>query len=380
MAVLMAEGFKMFPLEANATYLSSSLLKGGWSLLQTVSNAANVTTQSYDIVADSVFPDRSALRINNTSTATLTAISASWDYGLAAPIPKVLVGFTMLMTPPVANPSTKYDVAFGVGPLGAHVVGSGIVDSRLFFRVHFANATVAAPLGALQVPGSTLTPTTIEWGRLYHVELLLESDSNRIRVYLDGTLVGDAPYAGTVADLTKGFSFIRYKAVAGVFSWDVANIYAVQIDAVHTGPFGPSARVLEVAPTSDAVAQFQRDTTKYASNAAVVGQDVNSTDFVSAMDSGTKDLFNGAASVASSAAQIYGVAIKVRAQSFTTAGHNLRTKVSFNGVELDNTNNMSLPVTAMATFVRDASINPQTSAKWLPSDIAAAQFGYQLYN
>jgi len=333
MAILMAEGFKMYPPETAATYQSSSLLKGGWSLLTTVASyAPSTSNQSYAIQADSIFPDRAVLRLNNTTASTPQAISASWDFGLSSPPAKVLIGFTMLMVSPVATPTIKYDVAYGVGPAGYHVANVTPADARLFFRVYFAHASVAAPLGALLVPGSTLTATTIEWNRTYHVELLLESDTNRIRMYLDGVLVGDAAYAGTVSDLTKGFCFFRNRAVAGVFPWEIGNIYAAQIDSVHTGPFGPAALVLEVAPTVDSTVQFQRDSVKYASNAAVVGQDVNSTDFVTAMDSGTKDLFNGSSNLATSAAQVYGVAIKVRAQSFTTDGHNLRTKVAFNGV------------------------------------------------
>lgn len=379
MAIIMAEGFKMYPLETAATYLTSSLLKGGWTLLTTAStNAASTSNQSFAIVPDTIFPDRAVLRFNNVSVTSRQSTSASWDFG-ASPA-KVLLGFTVLMVPPVATPTTKYEASFGVGPLRYHVAGAAPVDSRLFFRVNFNQASIAAPLGALMVPGETTTGTTVEWNRTYHIELLLESDVNRIRLYLDGVLAGDAAYAGTVADLTKGFTIFSSRAVPGAFSFEIGNIYAAQIDSVHTGPFGPAARVLEVAPTVDSTVQFQRDTAKYGSNAAVVGQDVNSTDFVTAMDSGTKDLFNGASSLATSAAQVYGVAIKVRAQSFTADGHNMRTKVAFNGVELDNTTNIPLLVSGPTTAVRDASINPQTSAKWVPADIATAKFGYMLYN
>lgn len=391
MSVLFVEGFTGFPRETGINSANSSLLTGGYLLPTTVNdNSGSYPTGSgYSIVPDPIFADRNLLRMQQQNTSSVVEEGINVSYGATPNPAKVVLGFTVTMT---TEALAKYLFSLLIGsaysatnPQNAMMytsAGAGRTRSlmtEVFAAIDFNNPATASPNAGILVPGNAASAAAVPFtpNVQHHIELLLEQDVNRIRMYLDGVLVGDAAFPGTLANMNTGFCIALRKQVSGTKYADIGNIYALAVDAVHTGPLGPAARVLEVAPNADAAVQWQRDETKYASNTAVVSQNYNNTDFVSAMDAGTTDLFSLPPSVGANAAQIYGVGIKVAAKSLTDATHAIKATVKVNGVSLDSTE-AALPIGGSQVFVRDASINPNTNAIWKPAEVSAGQFGYKL--
>lgn len=387
MSVIFVEGFTGYPREAAATSLTSSLLAGGY-LLPTAVNAGTPTYPAgsgYSIVADPIFADRNILRFLPQSTTSQIEQALTWNYNLAANPAKVVLGFTLLVN--IHQPAAKSNWQVMIGSPNMSVVpatglprGTALM-TEAFATLDFNNSVVAAPNAAILVPGNSTSPAATQFTSAvtHHCELFLESDVNRVRLYLDGVLVADGPFNGNLPLMNAGFSIHSNKKVAGANNWvDIGNIYTLAIDSVHTGPLGPAARVIEIAPTADVQAQWARDEAKFASNAAVAGQlftQVN--DFLTAMDVGTTDLYAGPPGIAGNAAQIFGVGIKVAAKSLTDNTHAMKTTVRMNGVSLDSSE-FALPLQTNSTTVRDASINPATNAIWKPAEVSAGQFGYKL--
>lgn len=393
MAVIFVEGFTGFPRES-ATSALSSLLSGGYLLPTTYNdgNAPYPAASRYDVLADAIFADRNVMRmIKNSTSATAQEVGINVPYNFATNPAKVVLGFTLTCGMP-ANATAKYANSILIGTAyspsyprfammytATGAARTKALVSETFAVIDFNDSATAAPNAGIKVPSSgTASAFPFTPNAQHHVELLIEQDVNRIRMYVDGTLAGDGAFAGEVGNMNSGFAIVTRSQTTGADKYaEVGNIYALAVDSVHTGPLGPTARVLEFAPASDAAVQWGRDESKYASNAAVVAQNFNGSDFVTAMDVGTTDLFNAPTGVGANAAQVFGVGIKVAAKSLTDATHAIKATVKVNGVSLDSAE-AALPLNTNTVFTRDGSINPNTNAVWKPTEVAAGQFGYKL--
>lgn len=393
MAVIFVEGFTGFPRET-ATAALSSLLSGGYLLPTTYNdnNAPYPVVSRYDVLADAIFADRNVLRmIKNNASATATEEGINVAYNFETNPAKVVLGFTLTCGMP-ANATAKYANSILIGTAysqanprfammynAAGVARTRSLLTETFAVIDFNDSATAAPNAGVKVPSKgTVSAFPFTPNAQHHVELLIEQDVNRVRMYVDGTLVGDGTFAGEVANMNSGFAIVARSQTTGTDKYaEVGNIYALAVDSIHTGPLGPTARVLEFAPASDAAVQWSRDESKYASNAALVGQNFNGSDFVTAMDAGTTDLFNSPAGVGANAAQVFGVGIKVAAKSLTDTTHAIKATVRVNGVSLDSTE-AALPLNTNTVFTRDGSINPGTNAVWKPAEVSTGQFGYKL--
>lgn len=396
MAVLFVEGFTGYPRESNILADASSLLSGGYMLPTALGNnsAPYYGGNRYSIVPDAIFADRNVLRMQSVPpNNTLGELGINMKHGAATNPPKAVLGFTVTATTPAA---AKYDyqLVFGTAynpdlPADSLMYTAAAVPRKTallteaFAMINFNATSVAYPEAGIALPGnsSSVAATTFSPNVLHHVEFVLEQDVNRVRMYLDGTLIADGTFPGKLTNLNSGFAIttktkVANQPIASTINVEIGNLFYLAIDSVHTGPLGPGARVLEVAPISDADVQWQRDDS-YASNAEVVAQNYNGNNFLTAMDAGTTDLFNMPAGVSTNATQIYGIGVKMAAKSLTDSTHAIKATSKYAGVTADSTE-AALPLNVNAVLTRDMSVNPSTNKIWTPAEVSAGQFGYKL--
>lgn len=386
MAILAIEGFTGVPRATTNVMASPHPLNTlGWTMNciyngSTVVTASDTNHQSI-IEADPVFATRSRLQIKADMTGTsVSNYLQQYRYATdTSGYTKFVLGGMFTVENNVAN-TNPIDLVLSGASMWPASNGSFPLN-EIIAQIRVPSSTAA---GSISTQGGTMTTNNaVVNKKATHVEALVEQDVKRVRVYLDGTLAIDATYNGTFAAVAGGFSIIMFQANGGqVAQWRIraSDLYMLGVDAIHTGPVGPAARVLEVAPTQDKTVEWQRPAS-FASNAAVLQQNYNeaSPAYVTAGDPAT-DLYGVINAVGANAAKIYGAAIKVQAQSMAEGTHNI-TSVAQSGTDTAiGTKNYPLSLLVNKPFVMDVSKNPTTGVAWTPTEITAASIGFRLVN
>lgn len=381
MSVLFMEGFTGLP-RATANYVTPAPLNQlGWSILGRYNGAnlvANDGNVVYTIEADTTFGARNQISLNKTQAASVSNYILQITRNLdTTGFEKFVVGGLFMVTTAdtSANPTI---VCFGDQTQWPSSSGS-FPFSNIFAQLAIPNngddGQVRSNTGT-----ATLTTPLLKKGKWTHFELLLEQDVDRVRMYIDGTLVYDATWTGTFAGAAGGFSvvFLHSAANTGPDSHKLSNLYCLGLDAIHTGVVGPAARVLEIAPPTDFAVEFSRPST-YATNAAVLAQMYNSTtaDYLTAGDPST-DLYGGIDAVAANAAQVFGAVMKVNAMSMAEGTHTIAAAAKSGSSDWVGNTTYTLTLGTLKPFEMDVSKNPATNQAWKPSEITAAGIGIRL--
>ena len=353
----------------------------GWSVLGRY-NGTNLVASDGNVVsvveADATFGSRNQLSLNKVQASSVSSYFEQITRNLdTSGYEKFVIGGLLMVTTADVT-ANQCIVCFGDQTQWPSSSGS-YPFSNIFVQLAIPNngddGQVKTNAGAV-----TLTTPLVKKAKWTHFELLLEQDVDRVRLYLDGTLVYDATWTGTFASTTGGFSivFLRNTATTGPDTHKVSNLYCLGVDAVHTGPVGPSARVLEIVPPNDQAVQFTRPAS-YASNAAVLAQMYNATnaDYLTAGDPST-DLYGGVDAVAANAAQVFGAVMKVNAMSMAEGTHTIAAATKSGATTSISTKTYPLTLGALKPIEMDISKNPATNAAWTPSEITAAGIGFRL--
>lgn len=387
MAILAIEGFTGIPRATRnfADGTADPLATLGWVLLgryngtNVITGDGNIQTQ---IAADPVFTTRNVFKMAKTQSSTVSLVDQA----------KLVIdtrGYTKFVYGGMfqydcAGTDSSIDLVVG-GPTLWGSSNGAVPTSDMFALFNIPNSgasgTVRGPIGN----APAVTRADIVKGKPVHFEVFLEEDSKRCRVYINGELTLDQTLASnyTFAKADSGLSvlFSGYSGTtASTFSVSWSNIYFLGVDAIHTGPVGPAARVLEVAPTQDKTVEWQRPA-NFASNAAVLQQNFNESApaYITAGDPAT-DLYGIVDAVAANAAKVYGAAIKVQAQSMAEGTHNITSAVRNGSDTAIGTKNYPLTLLVPKPFVMDVSKNPTTGVAWTPTEITAAAIGFRLVN
>jgi hypothetical protein len=380
MTVLFMEGFTGIPRAATPFMAHTPLNSMGWTTngrqggTGTIGADTNVTGV---IEADTVFADRNQVSFNK---APITFSS----YFLQAVMPldtsgyeKFVIGGMFMATTTMTTAANVY-LCIGDQTLWTSSTASFPL-SNIFVQLAVpndgSNGTVMTGAG-----GSQLVTPLLKKDKWTHFEIFLEQDADRVRVYLDGTLVLDATWTGTFAGTSSGLGLVALRNASsnGTDMNKFSNLYVLGVDSIHTGPVGPAARVLEIAPPSDFAVEFTRPSS-FASNAAVLAQMYNAdtSNYLTAGLPAT-DLYGGINAVAANAAQVFGAAVKVRAMSMADGTHTISAAAKSGSTDWVGAKTYTLTIGALKPFVMDVSRNPATNAAWTPSQIAAAGIGFRL--
>lgn len=376
MAVLFAEGFTGLPVN-NVSSLSTGYLDTMGYVVDGRTNTTSGLSAAYTvgIEADDIFADRRQLRFGRTSAAPATNnfwinIRKPFDVsghqkfvigGMAKAVSSVTTGDIYL----IFSDSVAW--------------ASSIPSNNLWFQLRWpANGTSGAVHngpGAVQYPSDKLVID--QW---VHFEVLIEPDVNRIRVYLDGVLSYDDTRTFYLS-VNPGVTFTIYMAAPiNATNRDVklSNLYILGVDDVHTGPLGPATRILEVAPPTDLEVEWKRPTS-FSQNAEVLSQYFNATSpaYLTASEPLT-DLYTGIDAVAANAAEVYGAALKVRAQSMAIGTHTITGVTKAEDQTADSSQIGTLALATPNAFSFDLSINPATEEVWEPAEVTTAGFGFRL--
>ena len=375
------EGFTGLP-RATSNFLAASPLNAlGWSVVGKYNGANNIPADGYVtsvIEADSTFGSRNQLSLNRiTNTGSINYFHQVIRNLDTTGYEKFVIGGLFMVTTSDASANACI-LCFGDQTPWTSSTGS-YPFSNIFVQLQIPNngddGQVKTNTGSV-----TLTTPLVKKGKWTHFELLLEQDVDRVRLYLDGTLVYDASWTGTFASASGGFgvTFLRNVSTTANDTHKLSNLYCLGVDSVHTGPVGPSARVLEVAPPSDYAVQFSRPAS-YASNAAVLAQMYNATssDYVTAGDPAT-DLYGGIDAVAANAAQVYGAVMKVNAMSMADGTHTIASAARSGSTDVVSAKTFPLTLGVLKPIEMDISKNPATNSLWTPAEITAAGIGFRL--
>lgn len=397
MALIMAEGFTFLPQNPtkNDDRTTTPLTKLGWEVGDTANASVTETFTKFNVLPDEVFPDRNVLKIG-----AIAASSAARGAFIRYRVPDdkvpdtLLVGYVVRYVLSSVTARVSFYPAFGTINMEKVTTASGTIKD-LDEGLWLFTASGSAGGSALPNPNGTLGVVApwdkvggyqnfyFESGRDYHVECLIERDTGRLRMYVDGQLISDYTYAGkSQEDLTKGFTFWQGgsntpNGCYGLYS----NIYALGIDDTHTGPLGPATRVLEVLPEADIAVEFSRNEKLFDSNAAVLRQDLaNSNGYLSGGEEGQQDILSIQTDlIKMNAAQIYGIQIKISAGNYDTDPHDVGVMVGSNG-NMSEPDSHPLQPLEGKLLTRDISKNPDTGAFWTPSDVTQMTIGYKINN
>lgn len=218
-----------------------------------------------------------------------------------------------------------------------------------------------------------------------HLEFRVSKVTKRVRIWLNGVLCKDftLPAGVTAEQATRGFAvyLARDNSQGGAIEQVMfGNIYALEVDAIHTSTLGPGARVMEFTPASDTEAQYRRDTNRFPlGNYQVAAQyyDATSRGMLTAMDAGTHDTYGGLSGIVSQASEIYGAVSKFNATNLAGGLHTMAARVTYKGASY-TTGSLTLQTTGAFTMGADVSRDPSTNAKWEVEDLANASTGFQL--
>lgn len=381
MAVLHMEGFTGIP-RATSNFVAGNALESlGWIVNGRYSGTNPVVADGNvvsTIEADPVFATRNQLSLNKTNP---TAVS-NYIKQIVKPLDtsgfeKFVIGGMFMVTTADTTANSNY---FCIGDQTLWPSSSGsfpLANIFVQFAVPNNGADGIIYRGTGEVVGTT---PLLKKGKWTHFELLLEQDVDRIRGYLDGTLVYDVTWTGTFASVNGGVGFtdLRLNPTTGPDQTKISNVYVLGLDALHTGRLGAGARVLEVVPSADLAVQFSRPSS-YASNAAVLAQMFNSTtaDYLTAGDPAT-DLYTGIDAVAANAAQVYGAMVKVNAMSMADGIHTIAAAAKSGATNWVASKTYPLTLGIIKPIGMDVSRNPATNALWTPAEIAAAGIGFRL--
>lgn len=393
MSVLFAEGFTGTPVTvsnaAGASWVwgpTNGLYKLGWSLAARYNGTTGGISDDNNVIAaveaDPVFADRRQLRLSKNNTAsTITLIQQAIQ-----PVPtfstsqKIIIGMTATLDT-TTNAATNIWLVIGNQ---AEVTSSTLTTAAmnqldgLLAMLRFDNDGTAQGLFPQNQNGAAVTIPNIVKGTFAHIEMIIEKDVPRTRVYINGNLVSDAP---RVPSTLTGISLGQWvqTAIGGVHNARYSNIYALGMDAVHTARLGPAARVMEVTPPGDMEVHWTRPD-GYASNAAVLGQLFNapSPDYLAASNVGDYDVYNAPSAVAANAVKVYGAGLRVNAMTMAAGAHTLKPVVKTATGVHEIGNEAALQLGVLTPIFVDASVNPDTNAIWTPSAVTASGFGMKL--
>lgn len=385
MSVLFVEGFTGVPRGSsspNATPAILSTMDWRSSAYYNGSSLIPSTDTNHNIVveADPVFPSRNRVSINGVLVTAVTSYVNQIARTLnTLGYSKFVLGFVATYTGTATDANSVILSVMGPGTW-TNSTGSGIANDTRFLDLTFPNNGSNGTAASIASGVAATTSPAVVKGTPVHVELLIEEDVDRLRVYLNGVLTTDGPYTGTFASATGGFSLAMRTGASqsNTANMKVSDLYMLGVDAVHTGILGPGARVLEVAPQADFAVQWDRPT-GFASNAAVL-QQYNSGAPASYLTTGdvATDLYVGPDAVAANAATVYGAAVKAYGMTMAEGTHVLTAATQYQGTDGQSAATGNLVLSTMNNYVFDVSLNPKTGLKWTPSEIAAAGIGIKL--
>lgn len=386
MAVLFAEGFTGVPRGTTQMATPDLPIKSlGWKPRGLYNGATAINTgdtgNNIIIAADDIFADRSKMTMsaalgNTAVTSYLQQYTMPLD---TRGYEKFVIGMMVMLD---TNTTTNGELIVTVsGPTPWPSTNSNFPVNEFYAQIVLPNDAVGTN-GSLYVFNVKQTDTPlIKKGKPVHVEILIEDDEDRCRVYLDGVLCGDATHTGSFASAAGGFSVCLSQTApaARTFKGDVSNVYVLGLDAIHTGVLGPAARVLEIPPPGDMEVMWLRPD-GFSSNAAVLAQMFNhgSPNYIAARDVGDYDVYSAPNAVAANAAQVFGAGIRVNAMSMAPGTHTIKpvVKTASGVTEIGTTGTLQLGT--LTPFFMDASKNPDTNAAWTPSAVSSAGFGFKL--
>ena len=396
MAVLFAEGFTGAPVTTGLTAGASwewgpnnGIVSLGWQLnafyngtVGTIGLTDNNVIASVE--PDPIFADRRQLRLSkNLSASTITLIQqAIMPLTRASEFQKIVIGMTATLD---STSGTNGNTWLYIG--SQEIVPSSTLTLAQWAARDGAIALIRMPLTAgngdayfpqTQSAAAVAIPNLAK-GTFAHIEVLIEKGVPRTRVYVDGSLVSDAP---RVPSTFTGFTVGQWisAGAAGVHNAKYSNIYVLGIDGIHTGKLGPAARVLETPPPGDIDVSWQRPDS-YATNAEVLGQMFNqqSPAYLAAKKVGDYDLYKAPSAVAANAAQIYGAGFRINAMTMAAGTHTIRPVVkTATSAVTEVGNEVTLQLGTLTPYFVDASANPDTGALWTPSAVTASGFGIKL--
>jgi len=375
MAVLYAEGFSSLPRASSALGVTS-LTTLGYTPQVLNNGSSNVTTNTAwqaAIEPDPTFGDRSRITMKCTNNAYtwIASLRKSLD---TRGFNKFVIGFVGRVESPSVSAAVRLAITPGL-PASSTTLPA---DMLAYVNIPLDGTTKGTVAG----PGTAAFPIDVVKNQEFHMEVLIEDDVDRLRVYIDGVLKVDVTYTANFASATGGFTLsawlpftIANVSTGGAFS----NIYVLGIDAVHTGTLGAAARVLEIAPPGDMDVQWKRPDS-YATNAAVMAQMFNSAspDYLAASNVGDYDVYSAPSAVAANAVQVFGAGIKINAMTMAAGSHTIKPVVkTATGVHEIGTE-APLQLGVLNPIFVDASVNPDTNAIWTPSALTASGFGMKL--
>jgi len=386
MAVLFAEGFtgvgrgQSSPNAPGAAFILSSL---GWTAkcLYNGSTPADVTDTNHvtAVEADPIFATRN--RLSAQATIGSTAVS-SYIQAYRIPVntlgyPKVVIGmvFTTYSTTNAANQALQFIIS---GPGTWNDTGANAPNQFIGLNIPDNGADGISWMfwGA----GSAANPL-IKKGKTCHIELLIEQDVGRVRAYLDGVLIGDAAWSGTIAAADAAFNIVlrTQAAFVGTYGMKVSDLYVLGLDSVHTAKLGPAARILEIAPPGDMDVHWKRPD-GFATNAEVMSQNFDNTSpaYLAASNVGDYDIYSAPTTVAANATQVFGAGIKIRAMTMAPGTHTVKPVVKNGSGVHEVGKETTLTLGTPKPIFSDLSVDPDTNAIWTPAAISAAGLGYKL--
>lgn len=384
MAILFVEGFTGVPRVANGGWANTHPLYAlGWTLNAKHSGTRNVSASDGNVVAsveaDPAFASRSQVSLQKTSSSSLSLVQQMTQAFDTSGYQKYVIGGMFMVSTTDTSAAGGYAVISGAVQFPSST--DSFPTSDIFAQFYVPNNGADGTASATIVSQSLVTPL-LKKDKWTHFEVFIEQDTDRVRVYLDGTLVLDYTYTGTFGSATGGMSLTALRSTAqyGVFATKFSNIYLLGCDDVHTGPLGPGARVLELPPQADFATTWDRPAA-YASNAAVLQQYFNATapSFLTTADT-TPDLYKGPDAVAANAATVYGVAMKVNAMTMAEGNHAIAAAAQYGASSSVGPRSYNLQLGTLKPLVLDISKNPATAARWTPSEITAAGIGIKMLN
>lgn len=381
MAVIFVDGFTGVTRKNTGVFSSTTLGPLGYASVGYygvgVIPEGTAAAGSFAIEADPTFASRNILRMYRQYTGNTNLVLQAIQEMDTSGFQKYVVGFMMRLDTADTSSTETY---IGVGVKARFVSSSYSTssDNLIQFGVRGdpnANGTIYAT----RTGGST-SSSVVKKGQDIHVELLIEDDAKRCRVYLNGVLAYDYTLNVAYGSTAGGLSFHMMTSGTALKTLTISNVYLLGLDTVHTGILGPATRVLEVPPTADASVQWDRPDT-FQSNAAVMQQyfDNASASYLTAGDVGATDLYVGPNAVAANAVQVYGAAFKVNASSMVEGVHQLVGSSASGGVAGDSTRPVTLNFAVAKPVVLDVSVNPKTNQAWKPAEISAASIGFKLF-
>lgn len=384
MAVLYAEGFtgvgrgSSSPVAPAASFILSSL---GWEATALYNGSSVVgdtdTNHSATVEADPIFATRNRLSAKATLVSAVSSYIQQYRMRLdTRGYTKFVIGMVFSMD---STTNTSGAFQFIVGGPDAWTT-TGATAPNQFIGLNIPDNGGDGFAWMFWGAGGPTTPL-IKKGKTTHIELLIETDVQRVRVYLDGTLVGDAPYSGAFASSAGGFSVLmRTQAqLISTVTMKVSDVYLLGLDSLHTGLLGPATRVMEIAPTGDMDVEWKRPD-NYATNAQVMSQTFNNTSpaYLSAREIGDHDIYAAPSAVAANAGKVFGVGMKINAMTMAAGTHTIKPVIK-NGSGIHEVGKESVLTLATPKMIfSDLSVDPDTNALWTPAAISAAGLGYKL--